>query len=146
MPGHFAVFLMNSAMTDTTNNTPPADVLRAAAALVSDFAGGDSTAYFSHFDPDSTFVFYTHPERLETRAAYEDRDGAFELVAKFQGALWTAQLDHSPLDVVGWHGNYAPYRYDLRRFNTIGTISYDHPDPSINTVLTSPTTAVPSKR
>jgi homogentisate 1,2-dioxygenase len=72
------------------------------------------------------------------RAAYEDREGAFELVAKFQGELFVAALGHSPLDVVAWHGNYAPYRYDLRRFNTIGSISYDHPDPSIFTVLTSP--------
>ena len=71
-------------------------------------------------------------------AAYEDVDGAFELVAKFQGALWSAKIDHSPLDVVAWHGNYAPYKYDLRRFNAIGSISYDHPDPSIFTVLTSP--------
>jgi homogentisate 1,2-dioxygenase len=70
-------------------------------------------------------------------AAYEDVDGDFELVAKFQGRLWSARIDHSPLDVVGWHGNYAPYKYDLRRFNTIGSISYDHPDPSIFTVLTS---------
>ncbi len=45
-------------------------------------------------------------------------------------------LDHSPLDVVAWHGNYAPYRYDLSRFNAIGTVSFDHPDPSIFTVLT----------
>ena len=52
--------------------------------------------------------------------------------------LWTTTLDHSPLDVVAWHGNYAPWRYDLSRFNTIGTISFDHPDPSIFTVLTSP--------
>ena len=70
-------------------------------------------------------------------AAYEDVEGDFELVAKFQGGLWSAQIDHSPLDVAGWHGNYAPYKYDLRRFNTIGSISYDHPDPSIFTVLTS---------
>jgi homogentisate 1,2-dioxygenase len=72
-------------------------------------------------------------------AAYEDREGDFELVAKFQGHLWRAHIGHSPLDVVGWHGNYAPYKYDLRRFNTIGSISYDHPDPSIFLVLTSPT-------
>jgi homogentisate 1,2-dioxygenase len=71
-------------------------------------------------------------------AAYEDVDGDFELVTKFQGALWTAKIDHSPLDVVAWHGNYAPYKYDLGRFNTIGSISFDHPDPSIFTVLTSP--------
>ena len=71
-------------------------------------------------------------------AAYEDVDGPHELVAKFQGRLWSARMDHSPLDVVAWHGSYAPYKYDLRRFNTIGSISYDHPDPSIFTVLTAP--------
>jgi len=71
-------------------------------------------------------------------AAYEDVDGDFELIAKFQSHLWSAKIDHSPLDVVAWHGNYTPYKYDLRRFNTIGSISYDHPDPSIFTVLTSP--------
>ncbi len=71
-------------------------------------------------------------------AAYEDVEGEFELVTKFQGRLWSAKIGHSPLDVVAWHGNYAPYRYDLRRFNTIGSISHDHPDPSIFTVLTSP--------
>ncbi|MEO8779440.1 MAG: homogentisate 1,2-dioxygenase [Rhodanobacter sp.] len=70
-------------------------------------------------------------------AAFEDVEGRFELIAKFQGALWTAAIDHSPLDVVGWHGSCAPYKYDLRRFNPIGSISVDHPDPSIFTVLTS---------
>lgn len=74
---------------------------------------------------------------LYPEARYEDREGDFELVAKFQRRLWSARLGHSPLDVVAWHGNYAPYKYDLRRFNTIGSISYDHPDPSIFTVLTS---------
>src|SRR6202000_86048 len=71
-------------------------------------------------------------------AAFEEAEGEFDLVAKFQGRLWSARIDHSPLDVVAWHGNYAPYKYDLRLFNTIGSISYDHPDPSIFTVLTSP--------
>ncbi len=71
-------------------------------------------------------------------AAYEDVDGACEVVQKYQGALWTTTLDHSPLDVVAWHGNLAPCRYELARFNTIGTVSFDHPDPSIFTVLTSP--------
>ncbi len=71
-------------------------------------------------------------------AAYKDIEGDFELIAKFQGRLWRAGIDHSPLDVVAWHGNYAPYKYDLRRFNAIGSISFDHPDPSIFTVLTSP--------
>ena len=70
-------------------------------------------------------------------AAYEDLDSPHELVAKFGGNLWSAQMDHSPLDVVAWHGNYAPYKYDLRRFNAIGSITYDHPDPSIFLVLHS---------
>jgi homogentisate 1,2-dioxygenase len=72
---------------------------------------------------------------LTPHAWYEDLEGAFELVAKFMGNLWSAGIGHSPLDVVGWHGNYAPYKYDLRRFNAIGSISYDHPDPSIFLVL-----------
>ncbi|WP_313705800.1 homogentisate 1,2-dioxygenase [Massilia sp.] len=71
-------------------------------------------------------------------ARYEDREGEFELVAKFCGNLWRAKIGHSPLDVVAWHGNYAPYKYDLRHFNTIGSISYDHPDPSIFLVLQAP--------
>ena len=72
-------------------------------------------------------------------AAYEDRDEPCELVCKFLGNLWSATMDHSPLDVVAWHGNLAPYKYDLRRFNTIGSISFDHPDPSIFLVLQSRT-------
>jgi homogentisate 1,2-dioxygenase len=84
-----------------------------------------------------------NPRDFETpNAAYEDIEGAFELITKFQGALWRADIGHSPLDVVAWHGNYAPYRYDLRRFNTIGSISHDHPDPSIFLVLHSPTDSV----
>ena len=71
-------------------------------------------------------------------ASFEDRDEPTEVIQKYLGSLWTTTLDHSPLDVVGWHGNYVPCRYDLNRFNTIGTVSYDHPDPSIFTVLTSP--------
>ncbi len=71
-------------------------------------------------------------------AAFEDEDRPTQVVQKFQGALWSMTLDHSPLDVVAWHGNYAPCKYDLRRFNTMGAVSYDHPDPSIFTVLTSP--------
>lgn len=71
-------------------------------------------------------------------ARYEDREGDFEVLCKFQGALWTTHMSHSPLDVVAWHGNYAPYKYNLAHFNTINTVSFDHPDPSIFTVLTSP--------
>ncbi|RDI43810.1 homogentisate 1,2-dioxygenase [Aquicella lusitana] len=71
-------------------------------------------------------------------AAFEDREGNFILITKFQGQLWQAAINHSPLDVVAWHGTYAPYKYDLALFNTINTVSFDHPDPSIFTVLTSP--------
>jgi homogentisate 1,2-dioxygenase len=71
-------------------------------------------------------------------AAFEKKVGDFQLIAKFQQALWVADIGHSPLDVVAWHGNYTPYKYDLRLFNTINTVSFDHPDPSIFTVLTSP--------
>jgi len=71
-------------------------------------------------------------------AAFEDVEGSFQLVAKFAGRLWSARIDHSPLDVVAWHGNLAPCKYDLDRFNTVNTVSFDHPDPSIFTVLTSP--------
>jgi homogentisate 1,2-dioxygenase len=71
-------------------------------------------------------------------ATYEDVDRPCEVIQKYQGSLWTTTLDHSPLDVVAWHGNLAPCRYELARFNTMGTVSFDHPDPSIFTVLTSP--------
>ena len=71
-------------------------------------------------------------------ARYEDVESTCQLVAKFQGKLWTAAMNHSPLDVVAWRGNNAPYKYDLRLFNTLGSISYDHPDPSIFLVLHSP--------
>ncbi|WP_327754034.1 homogentisate 1,2-dioxygenase (plasmid) [Sphingobium sp. SJ10-10] len=76
---------------------------------------------------------------FETPVAwYEDDDTPHEIVQKFAGRLWVTTQDHSPFDVVAWHGNLAPCRYDLRRFNTMNTVSYDHPDPSIFTVLTSP--------
>jgi len=75
---------------------------------------------------------------LSPIAWFEDRDEPTEMVQKFMGALWATELDHSPLDVVAWHGSLAPYKYDLARFNVIGSISFDHPDPSIFTVLTSP--------
>ncbi|HYU95610.1 MAG TPA: homogentisate 1,2-dioxygenase [Sphingomicrobium sp.] len=82
-----------------------------------------------------------NPRDFETPVAwFEDREEPTEVIQKSLGRLWTTSLDHSPLDVVAWHGNYAPYRYDLSRFNVIGTVSFDHPDPSIFTVLTSPST------
>ncbi|MGH8598619.1 MAG: homogentisate 1,2-dioxygenase, partial [Gammaproteobacteria bacterium] len=73
---------------------------------------------------------------LVPTAWYEERDGDFELVAKFGGQVYHASLDHSPLDVVGWIGTALPMKYDLARFNVMGTVSFDHPDPSIYTVLT----------
>jgi homogentisate 1,2-dioxygenase len=79
---------------------------------------------------------------LTPHAYYEDRAGDCVLIAKFLGRLWAARMDHSPLDVVAWHGNNVPYKYDLRRFNAIGSISYDHPDPSIFLVLHSPSGTV----
>jgi homogentisate 1,2-dioxygenase len=71
-------------------------------------------------------------------AAFEDRDEPTEMIAKFGGHLWSTTLDHSPLDAVAWHGNYYPYKYDLARFNAMNTVTFDHADPSIFTVLTSP--------
>ncbi len=80
-----------------------------------------------------------NPRDFETPvAAYEDKAGAFTIACKFAGQIYEAKIGHSPLDVAAWHGNYAPYKYDLRKFNTINTVSFDHPDPSIFTVLTSP--------
>jgi homogentisate 1,2-dioxygenase len=75
---------------------------------------------------------------LSPHAAFEERSGTVQVVNKFGGNLWAADYDHSPLDVVAWHGDYAPYKYDTANFMVIGTISFDHPDPSIFTVLTSP--------
>jgi len=82
-----------------------------------------------------------NPRDFETPVAWfedEDEDSPHDVIQKFQGRLWTTRLDHSPFDVVAWHGNLAPCRYDLTRFNTINTVSFDHPDPSTFTVLTSP--------
>jgi len=80
-----------------------------------------------------------HPRDFQTPvAAFEDRDTPCEIIAKFGGGMWACESRHSPFDVVAWHGSGAPYKYDLARFNAINTVTYDHPDPSINTVLTSP--------
>jgi homogentisate 1,2-dioxygenase len=71
-------------------------------------------------------------------AAFEDKAGPFGLIVKWCGRFYRTELSHSPLDVVAWHGNYAPYKYDLRTFSPIGALLFDHPDPSIFTVLTAP--------
>ena len=71
-------------------------------------------------------------------AAYEDRETPSTMTVKWNGALWQADIAQSPLDVVAWHGNYAPYKYDLRRYSPVGPVLFDHADPSIFTVLTAP--------
>ncbi|CAN7629456.1 homogentisate 1,2-dioxygenase [Pseudorhodoferax sp. LjRoot39] len=71
-------------------------------------------------------------------AAYEDAAGPYELIKKFGGRFWRAPAKGTPFNVVAWHGNLAPVKYDTKNFMTIGSISFDHPDPSIFTVLTSP--------
>lgn len=71
-------------------------------------------------------------------AAFEDREAPSRMFVKWGGKLWACDLQHSPLDVVAWHGNYAPYKYDLRKYSPVGPVLFDHADPSIFTVLTSP--------
>ncbi len=78
---------------------------------------------------------------LTPMASYEDHDAPSALYVKWGGSLWRTELEHSPLDVVAWHGNYAPYKSDLRRFSPVGPVLFDHADPSIFTVLTSPSGA-----
>jgi Homogentisate 1,2-dioxygenase len=79
------------------------------------------------------------PARLsDSSCAYEEKDVPGKLYVKWGGNLWVAPLEHSPLDVIAWHGNYAPYKYDLRKYSPVGPISFDHADPSIFTVLTAP--------
>jgi len=72
-------------------------------------------------------------------AAFEDKETPCKVIVKWCGQFHETEIDHSPLDVVAWHGNYAPYKYDLRTFAAVGSITFDHPDPSIFTVLTAPT-------
>jgi homogentisate 1,2-dioxygenase len=79
-----------------------------------------------------------HPRHFNyPNACFEDKQGNFIQYTKFQGQLWQKTIEHSPLNVVAWHGNYLPYHYDLKLFNSINSVSYDHIDPSIYTVLTS---------
>jgi homogentisate 1,2-dioxygenase len=119
--------------------------IRFRVELTDDFARG---YVCENFGPN-----FTLPERgpiganglanerdfLYPHAAFEERHQSVQVVNKFGGNLWAADYDHSPLDVVAWHGTYAPYKYDTAHYMVIGTISHDHPDPSIFTVLTSPT-------
>jgi len=80
-----------------------------------------------------------NPRDFKTPVAwFEDKETPCRLIAKWCGRFHVTQIDHSPLDVVAWHGNYAPYKYDLSTFSPVGAILFDHPDPSIFTVMTSP--------
>lgn len=144
-PGSVAViprgvrFRVEPASPDASNDGSPASRMLAAPVA----RGYICENYGQHFRlPDLGPIGangLANSRDFETPMAwFEDREGNFEQVAKFGGNLWSCEIDHSPLDVVAWHGNYAPYRYDLKKFNTIGSISFDHPDPSIFTVLTSP--------
>eukprot|EP00331_Platyophrya_macrostoma_P028207 CAMPEP_0176435696 /NCGR_PEP_ID=MMETSP0127-20121128/17493_1 /TAXON_ID=938130 /ORGANISM="Platyophrya macrostoma, Strain WH" /LENGTH=446 /DNA_ID=CAMNT_0017818807 /DNA_START=38 /DNA_END=1378 /DNA_ORIENTATION=+ len=78
-----------------------------------------------------------NPRDFQTpTAAYEEGQESYTVINKFQGEMFEYEMDHTPFDIVAWHGNYYPFKYDLALFNTINTVSYDHPDPSIFTVLT----------
>lgn len=79
---------------------------------------------------------------LYPSACYEDMDGSWKLTHKYSGRLYESDLDHSPFDVVAWHGNYSPFKYDLRKFCVINSVSVDHLDPSIFTVLTCPSSDI----
>ncbi len=80
-----------------------------------------------------------NPRDFEVPVAWFDGEaGEYEIVKRYGGRLWRATQGHSPFNVVAWHGNLAPYRWDTARFMAINTVSFDHPDPSIFTVLTSP--------
>lgn len=79
---------------------------------------------------------------FETPVSYFEEDSKYgdakdwQIICKYGGEYFIFEQDHTPFDIVAWRGNYYPYKYDLQKFNTMGTISYDHPDPSIFTVLT----------
>lgn len=82
---------------------------------------------------------------LTPKARFEDRKCTFTVINKFAGQLFGCKMDHSPFNVVAWHGNYAPYKYDLARFCPLNSVAFDHPDPSIFTVLTCPS-PIPGNR
>jgi len=99
--------------------------------------------YGAHFrlpelGPIGTFGLANARDFLTPVAVFEDREGDYRLLQKYSGRLWEAEIDHSPLDVVAWRGNLAPYKYDLAMFNCINSVTWDHPDPSIYGVLGSP--------
>mmetsp|Transcript_31565 Transcript_31565/g.94876 ORF Transcript_31565/g.94876 Transcript_31565/m.94876 type:complete len:346 (+) Transcript_31565:565-1602(+) len=119
--------------------------MRFSVAITESSRGYVAEVFGSHFElpnlgPIGANGLANPRDFLTPTAAYEDIDGDFDIVSKFQGALFSAAQDHSPFDVVAWHGNYVPYKYDLDKFMVINTVAFDHADPSIFTVLTCPTT------
>ena len=115
---------------------PRRDSRRPGARLLCENYGGAFT--LPERGPIGANCLANSRDFLTPVAAYEDKDTPTELFVKWGGSLFKTTLPHSPIDVVAWHGNYAPYKYDLRTFSPIGAIGFDHPDPSIFTVLTSP--------
>ena len=75
-------------------------------------------------------------------AAFEDHEKTTQLIHKFGGRLWAADLDHSPFDIVAWRGNYLPCKYDMCRFMVLGAVAFDHAEPSVYCALTSPSDSV----
>jgi homogentisate 1,2-dioxygenase len=111
-------------------------------------AGGSAKGYFlenagAHFvipdmGPIGISSGLAHPRHfLAPHAEYEEVSGDFELVSKFAGQLFRSKIQHSPLDVVAWYGNFVPLKYDMRLFMAINSVTYDHPDPSITVVMSS---------
>lgn len=95
--------------------------------------GANGLAHPKHFASPTAFY--------ESKTFPTEEGEDYVLVQKFIGKLFSTTLESSPFDVVAWSGNYIPVKYDLANFNTIGSVSYDHLDPSIFTVLTSQTTS-----
>ncbi len=128
----FAVDVLDSAAAALHPKREPA----CARGYISENYGGAFT--LPERGPIGANCLANARDFLTPVAAYEDQDTPTNLTVKWCGTLWQTKLGHSPLDVVAWHGNYAPYKYDLRRFAAVGSISFDHPDPSIFSVLTAP--------
>mmetsp|Transcript_4345 Transcript_4345/g.12708 ORF Transcript_4345/g.12708 Transcript_4345/m.12708 type:complete len:466 (-) Transcript_4345:97-1494(-) len=133
MPGEICVVPRNIIFAvDPEDNEDP----RCRGYVLETFSG-------AHFVPPDRGPIGAN-SMAETRdfliptAWYEDRPGEWVVTSKVLGRLFDRTKRHSPFDVVAWHGNYAPFKYDLSRFHTVNTVSVDHPDPSIFTVLTIP--------
>uniref|UniRef100_A0A7S2S237 homogentisate 1,2-dioxygenase n=1 Tax=Rhizochromulina marina TaxID=1034831 RepID=A0A7S2S237_9STRA len=117
--------------------------MRFSVAVAGPVRGYVLELYQGHFElpnlgPIGSNCLANARDFLTPRARFEDRDVPYMVINKFGGKLFRATMDHSPFDVVAWHGNYVPFKYDLTRFCCINSVTFDHPDPSIYTVLTAP--------